>query len=65
MKVQYLRPLRMNPVRCEASFVKQGRTINFLESRVFDHESKLAATATSTWQLLPLEGDSEWRRQFR
>jgi uncharacterized protein (TIGR00369 family) len=52
MKTQYLRPATTGMVRCEGRFLKRGRTINYLESRMTDGEGKLLAVATSTWQLL-------------
>ncbi len=52
MKTQYLRPAVSGHVRCEGRFLRRGRTINYLESRMTDEEGKLLAIATSTWQLL-------------
>ncbi len=53
MKTQYLRPAVSGRVRCEGRFLRRGRTINYLESRMTDADGKLLAVATSTWQLLP------------
>ena len=53
MKTQYLRPVASGRVRCEARFLKRGRSVNYLESRMADADGKLVAVATSTWQLLP------------
>ena len=52
MKTQYLRPARSGIIRCEGRFLRRGRSINYLESRMTDDEGKLLAFATSTWQLL-------------
>ena len=52
MRTQFLRPARSGTVRAEARFLKKGRSINFLESRLFDAEGKDIAAASSTWQLL-------------
>ena len=57
MKTQYLRPVTSGRVRCEARFLKRGRSVNYLESRMSDANGKLAAVATSTWQLLPPRRD--------
>lgn len=51
MKSQYLRPLTKGPARCEGRFLRQGRSVGFLESRVWDGEGKLTAHATSTWKM--------------
>lgn len=52
MKVQFLRAVRSGRVHCEATFIKQGRTINYIEARLRDAEQRLLAVGTSTWQLL-------------
>jgi uncharacterized protein (TIGR00369 family) len=51
MKIQYIRPALSGRVRCEGRFLKRGRTISYLESRMTDAEGKLVAAATSTWQM--------------
>ena len=51
MKVQYLRPVREGNVTCEARFLKKGRTLSFMESRLSDQAGKLAAVATATWKM--------------
>jgi uncharacterized protein (TIGR00369 family) len=53
MKTQYLRPAGLGRIRCEGRFLKKGRSVNSLESRMTNPDGKLAAIATSTWQLLP------------
>jgi acyl-CoA thioesterase len=52
MKTQYLRPAVAGIVRCEGRFLRRGRSINYLESRMTGANGKLLAVATSTWQLL-------------
>ncbi len=52
MKTQYLRPALSGTVRCEGRFLRRGRTINYMESRMTNEDGKLLAVATSTWQLL-------------
>ena len=52
MKTQYLRPAVSGRVRCEGRFLRRGRSINYLESRMTSEDGKLLAVATSTWQLL-------------
>ncbi len=51
MKIQFLRPLRNGPAICEGRFIKRGRSISFLESRIWDSDGKLAAQATATWKM--------------
>ena len=50
MKLQFLRPIRSGTARCEAQFLRRGRSIAFIESRLHDAEGALAAVATSTWK---------------
>jgi uncharacterized protein (TIGR00369 family) len=52
MKLQYLRPVTAGIVRCEASFLRKGRSISFLHSQAKDENGELIAYATSTWKLL-------------
>lgn len=52
MKIQYLRPIGTGRIRCEGRFLKRGRRISFMESRVTAADGKLAAIATGTWQML-------------
>lgn len=56
MDLKFLRPIR-GPARCEARFLKQGRKVIQLESRVYTDDDKLAAIATGTWFPLPQEKD--------
>ena len=52
MKTQYLRALQAGPVRVVGRSLRAGRSINFLESRLYDAEDRLAAMATATWKLI-------------
>lgn len=52
MKTQYLRPISTGRVRCEGRFLKRGRRISFMETRIEGPDGRLAAIATATWQML-------------
>lgn len=52
MKIQYLRPAAVDRLRCEGRYLKQGKQISYLESRLTDRDGKLLAVATATWQHL-------------
>jgi uncharacterized protein (TIGR00369 family) len=52
MKVQYMSAITAGHVRCEASFLRQGRGISFLQSTAFREDGQAAAHATATWKLL-------------
>ena len=52
MRTQFLRPARTGTVTATARFLKKGRSINFLESRMMNDDGKDMAVASSTWQLL-------------
>ena len=53
MKTQFLRPARAGHLRAEGRFLKKGKSINYLETRLTDAGGSLLAVANSTWQLLP------------
>jgi uncharacterized protein (TIGR00369 family) len=52
MKVQYLAPVTVGPIRCEGSFLRRGRGISFLQSGAFRGDGERVAHATATWKLL-------------
>lgn len=51
MKTQYLRRVTAGKMRCEARFLRQGRSVSFLETRMWDGGGELAAIATATFQI--------------
>jgi len=51
IKIQYLRPVRDGTVTCEGRFVRRGRSLSFMESRLSGPDGKLAALATATWKM--------------
>jgi uncharacterized protein (TIGR00369 family) len=51
MKLQFFRPARVGPIQAVGRFLKKGRSINCLESRV-TQEGADVCMATSTWMLL-------------
>jgi acyl-coenzyme A thioesterase PaaI-like protein len=51
MKTQYLRPVKKGLATVEGRFIKKGRTLSFMESRLWGSDGKLAAVATATWKM--------------
>lgn len=51
MKVQFMRPVMEGPATCEGQFVRRGRSMSFMESRIYGPDGKLAALATATWKM--------------
>jgi uncharacterized protein (TIGR00369 family) len=51
MKIQFTRPVMAGTATCEGQFVKRGRSLSFMESRIFAADGKLAALATATWKM--------------
>ncbi|NSL50939.1 PaaI family thioesterase [Calidifontibacillus erzurumensis] len=49
MKVQYFKSVKSGKVQCVAKFLRKGRNILFLESRMYDCEGNLIAMATGTF----------------
>jgi len=56
MRTQFLRPVGVGPARAEGRFLKWGRSISFLEARLWNAKEELAAIATSTWQRIESSG---------
>jgi uncharacterized protein (TIGR00369 family) len=52
MKLQYLAPITGGRVRCEASFLRRGRGLSFLQSLARREDGEPVAHATATWKLL-------------
>ena len=50
MTVQFLAPAKAGLVRCEASFLRRGRSISSLKSEAFQGDA-IVAHATATWKL--------------
>ena len=51
MKTQYMRPVGPGTATAEGRFLRRGRSMCFMESRLFDEADRLCAHATSTWKL--------------
>ncbi len=51
MKVQYLRAITEGVVTTEGRFLRRGRNVGFLESKMWDAEGRLAAAATGTFKM--------------
>jgi len=51
MKVQFLRPVAEGTVTVVGSFTRRGRSLSFMESRLYGEDGKLAAHATATWKM--------------
>lgn len=51
MKIQFMRPVTEGVVTCEGRFTRRGRSLAFMESRLFGEDGKLAALATATWKM--------------
>ncbi|MBN8939815.1 MAG: PaaI family thioesterase [Rhizobiales bacterium] len=52
MKLQYLAPVTGGGVRCEASFLRRGRKISFLQCLAMAGDGTAVAYATATWKHL-------------
>ena len=53
MTIQYLAPVTSGTVRCEASFLRRGRSISALQSEAFGPDGDRVAHATATWKRRP------------
>ena len=52
MNVKFLLPIIAEHVACKGSFLRQGRSISFLQSHMYKQNGKLAAYASATWKPL-------------
>ena len=53
MNVKYLLPIFAESVTCKGSYLRQGKSISFLQSHMYKENGKLAAYASATW--IPLK----------
>ncbi|WP_420392996.1 PaaI family thioesterase [Acuticoccus sp.] len=51
LKVQFMRPISSGWATCEGRFLRRGRAIAFLESRLWDDDERPVAHATATWKM--------------
>lgn len=51
MKIQFMRPVTEGVVTCEGRFIRRGRSLSFMESRLTGPDGKLSALATATWKM--------------
>lgn len=51
MTIRYLAPVPWGPVRAEGRFLRKGRSISFIESRLFTGDGELAAIGSATWKI--------------
>lgn len=49
MKMQYLRAISSGLVTCKSNFLKRGRTISFIESKMTSDKGEVIAAATATF----------------
>jgi uncharacterized protein (TIGR00369 family) len=56
MKVQFLAPVTCGITRCEATFLRRGKSVSFLQSHAYRNDGELAAHATATWKPLRRPG---------
>ena len=51
LNVNFLLPIKNEKIICEGSYIKKGRSISVMESKLYRQDKKLAAHATSTWKI--------------
>ena len=51
MKIQFMRPVTEGRVTCEGRFLRRGRSLSFMQSRLYGPDNKLSALATATWKM--------------
>jgi uncharacterized protein (TIGR00369 family) len=53
LKLNYLAPARVEPLRCVGTLIKEGKTLYYAEGRVLGGDGRLIAHGTSTLMRLP------------
>ena len=53
LKLNYLAPARVEPLRCEGQLIKAGKTLSYAEAEVRGDDGRLIAHGTSTLMRLP------------
>ncbi len=53
IKVQYMAAVTAGLVHCRSSFLRQGRSLSFLQSHATRADGTLVAHATATWRHMP------------
>lgn len=51
MKVQFMRPVAEGAVTAEGRFTRRGRSLSFMESKLYEQGGALVAHATATWKM--------------
>lgn len=62
LHTHYLKAVPLGPVTVEAWVTKAGKTVAFLEAKLFDNEGDLAVRATSSTKLRPFAGGTKTQR---
>ena len=57
LHTHFMRPVPMGQILVEAHVTRTGKTVVFLESKLFDCENRLSARSTSSARLMPLFPD--------
>lgn len=56
LHTSFYRAVKLGPITVEARVVKAGKSVAFLEAKLFDADGELAAAATSSVKLRPFTG---------
>ena len=51
LNVNFLLPIKNEKIICKGSYIKKGRSISVMQSKLYREDKKLAAHATSTWKI--------------
>ena len=54
LHTHFLRPVPLGNITVEAHVTRAGKSICFMESKLFDHQGRLAARSTTSARIMPL-----------
>lgn len=56
LHTHYYKAVKLGPITAEARVIRAGKTVAFLEAKLYDTDGELAAAATSSVKLRPFKG---------
>ncbi len=59
LHTHFMRPVPMGMVTVEAHVTRAGKSVVFMESKLFDHKGRLAARSTTSSRVIPLGKNAE------
>lgn len=59
LHTHFMRPVPMGRITVEAHVTRAGKSVVFMESKLFDHQDRLAARSTTSSRVIPLSANAK------